>query len=220
MWRVSWRISSNSLPSRFPVGTKFVIEGTRSGEGQCRFSAVISSFPTARFSRCRRIRCSANRAPAAAPASRAGAAPRPLDGLGQLTEPRRAPARLGGGVGHWPTCKRWIAMGKSTGDRATENPRPPVGQGFRAIGQSPLKVGFEVDVSRRRGDNARSPARGSKDIASCSWRAVSADVAHDRARARIFVRLLPAQNKIVAVDHLGPPGKTEDRRGYPPTSGP
>ena len=35
---------SNRLPSRFPVGTKFVIEGRRGGEGQSADEQVYSRY--------------------------------------------------------------------------------------------------------------------------------------------------------------------------------
>jgi hypothetical protein len=44
--------SSNRLPSRFPFGTKFVIEGKRRGEGRVSVQPV-SGFQTARFCRCK-----------------------------------------------------------------------------------------------------------------------------------------------------------------------
>ena len=37
--------SSNRLPSRFPVGTKFVIEGRRGGEGQMQVFSRHLEFP-------------------------------------------------------------------------------------------------------------------------------------------------------------------------------
>ena len=37
--------SSNSLPSRFPVGTKFVIEGRRGGEGKMQVFSRFIEFP-------------------------------------------------------------------------------------------------------------------------------------------------------------------------------
>ena len=37
--------SSNRLPSRFPVGTKFVIEGRRGGEGQVQVFSRYLEFP-------------------------------------------------------------------------------------------------------------------------------------------------------------------------------
>jgi hypothetical protein len=36
---------SSSLPSRFPVGTKFVIEGSPRGEGQVQVSRRYLEFP-------------------------------------------------------------------------------------------------------------------------------------------------------------------------------
>jgi len=36
---------SNRLPSRFPVGTKFVIEGGRAGEGQSQVYSRHLEFP-------------------------------------------------------------------------------------------------------------------------------------------------------------------------------
>ncbi len=36
---------SNSLPSRFPVGTKFVIEGKRRGEGDVQVFSRYIEFP-------------------------------------------------------------------------------------------------------------------------------------------------------------------------------
>jgi hypothetical protein len=40
---------SNRLPNRFPVGTKFVIEGTRSGEGQTQVFSRHLEFPDGTF---------------------------------------------------------------------------------------------------------------------------------------------------------------------------
>lgn len=37
--------SSRRLPSRFPVGTKFVIEGKRGGEGQLQVFSRYLEFP-------------------------------------------------------------------------------------------------------------------------------------------------------------------------------
>jgi hypothetical protein len=41
--------SSGRLPSRFPVGTKFVIEGKRGGEGQVHISSRYLEFPDGTF---------------------------------------------------------------------------------------------------------------------------------------------------------------------------
>ena len=41
--------SSNRLPSRFPVGTKFVIEGRRGGEGQVQVFSRYLEFPDGTF---------------------------------------------------------------------------------------------------------------------------------------------------------------------------
>jgi len=41
--------SSNRLPSRFPVGTKFVIEGRRAGEGQVQVYSRYLEFPDGTF---------------------------------------------------------------------------------------------------------------------------------------------------------------------------
>jgi len=41
--------SSGRLPSRFPVGTKFVIEGKRSGEGQVQVFNRYLEFPDGTF---------------------------------------------------------------------------------------------------------------------------------------------------------------------------
>jgi len=41
--------SSNRLPSRFPVGTKFVIEGKRRGEGQVQVFSRYLEFPDGTF---------------------------------------------------------------------------------------------------------------------------------------------------------------------------
>ena len=41
--------SSNRLPSRFPVGTKFVIEGNRRGEGQLQVFSRYLEFPDGTF---------------------------------------------------------------------------------------------------------------------------------------------------------------------------
>lgn len=40
---------SGRLPSRFPVGTKFVIEGKRAGEGQVHVFNRYLEFPDGRF---------------------------------------------------------------------------------------------------------------------------------------------------------------------------
>ena len=40
---------SGRLPSRFPVGTKFVIEGKRGGEGQVQVSSRYLEFPDGTF---------------------------------------------------------------------------------------------------------------------------------------------------------------------------
>jgi hypothetical protein len=40
---------SNRLPSRFPVGTKFVIEGRRGREGQVQISSRYIEFPDGTF---------------------------------------------------------------------------------------------------------------------------------------------------------------------------
>ena len=41
--------SSSRLPSRFPVGTKFVIEGKRGGEGQVQVFSRYLEFPDGTF---------------------------------------------------------------------------------------------------------------------------------------------------------------------------
>jgi hypothetical protein len=41
--------SSSRLPSRFPVGTKFVIEGKRGGEGQLQVFSRYLEFPDGRL---------------------------------------------------------------------------------------------------------------------------------------------------------------------------
>ncbi|MFY9686147.1 MAG: hypothetical protein WAJ88_10155 [Pseudolabrys sp.] len=41
--------SSSRLPSRFPVGTKFVIEGKRHGEGQVQVFSRYLEFPDGTF---------------------------------------------------------------------------------------------------------------------------------------------------------------------------
>ena len=41
--------SSSRLPSRFPVGTKFVIEGRRGGEGQVQVFNRYLEFPDGTF---------------------------------------------------------------------------------------------------------------------------------------------------------------------------
>jgi len=43
--------SLSSLPRRFPVGTKFVIEGQTRGEGQLRVSKRYLEFPDGTFMR-------------------------------------------------------------------------------------------------------------------------------------------------------------------------
>ena len=40
---------SSRLPSRFPVGTKFVIEGRRGGEGQLQVYSRYLEFPDGTF---------------------------------------------------------------------------------------------------------------------------------------------------------------------------
>jgi hypothetical protein len=41
--------SSSRLPSRFPIGTKFVIEGKRRGEGQVQVFSRYLEFPDGTF---------------------------------------------------------------------------------------------------------------------------------------------------------------------------
>jgi hypothetical protein len=41
--------SSGRLPNRFPVGTKFVIEGRRGGEGQVQVFSRYLEFPDGTF---------------------------------------------------------------------------------------------------------------------------------------------------------------------------
>ena len=53
---------SGRLPSRFPVGTKFVIEGKRGGEGQVQVFSRYLEFPDGTSFRCRCGLPSANRA--------------------------------------------------------------------------------------------------------------------------------------------------------------
>jgi len=43
--------SLSRLPSRFPVGTKFVIEGRRAGEGQVQVFSRYLEFPDGTFFR-------------------------------------------------------------------------------------------------------------------------------------------------------------------------
>ncbi|MEP7031607.1 MAG: hypothetical protein ABI830_11790 [Pseudolabrys sp.] len=43
--------SANRLPSRFPVGTKFVIEGHRRGEGEVQVFSRYLEFPDGTFLR-------------------------------------------------------------------------------------------------------------------------------------------------------------------------
>ena len=43
--------SSSRLPSRFPVGTKFVIEGKRGGKGQVQVFSRYLEFPDGTFFR-------------------------------------------------------------------------------------------------------------------------------------------------------------------------
>ena len=48
----AWRchgVRSSRLPSRFPVGTKFVIEGRRGGEGQVQVFSRYLEFPDGTF---------------------------------------------------------------------------------------------------------------------------------------------------------------------------
>ena len=46
---VAMAYSSGRLPSRFPVGTKFVIEGKRGGEGQVQVFSRYLEFPDGTF---------------------------------------------------------------------------------------------------------------------------------------------------------------------------
>jgi hypothetical protein len=43
--------SSSHLPNRFPIGTKFVIEGRRGGEGKVQVSSRYLEFPDGTFLR-------------------------------------------------------------------------------------------------------------------------------------------------------------------------
>ena len=49
MQEVAMAYSSSSLPSRFPVGTKFVIEGKRGREGQMQVFSRYLEFPDGTF---------------------------------------------------------------------------------------------------------------------------------------------------------------------------
>jgi len=46
---VTMAYGSGRLPSRFPVGTKFVIEGKRGGEGQVQVFSRYLEFPDGTF---------------------------------------------------------------------------------------------------------------------------------------------------------------------------
>jgi hypothetical protein len=46
---VAMAYGSGRLPSRFPVGTKFVIEGKRGGEGQVQVFSRYLEFPDGTF---------------------------------------------------------------------------------------------------------------------------------------------------------------------------
>lgn len=59
---------SSRLPSRFPVGTKFVIEGQRRGEGQVQISSRYLEFPDGTLLR---LPVRPDTPPAALPARRA-----------------------------------------------------------------------------------------------------------------------------------------------------
>ena len=97
---------SSRLPSRFPVGTKFVIEGERGGEGQVQVYSRYLEFPDGTFLRAAvapRTRKSPNSA-----AVRAAPAPAGL-AAGRATRRRRGrqwPTGMhqcrGGAIGHWP----------------------------------------------------------------------------------------------------------------------
>ena len=98
--------SSGRLPSRFPVGTKFVIEGKRGGEGRYRFSAVIWNFLTVRFSRCRSGRRNGRwPRPGGVPIGRAHA--KWPSANGRVTGSRSLAGRPAGfTVGHWLQAPR------------------------------------------------------------------------------------------------------------------
>lgn len=60
--------SASRLPSRFPVGTKFVIEGRRGGEGQLQVFSRYVEFPDGT---CIRLPVRAGKRKAVAPRRRA-----------------------------------------------------------------------------------------------------------------------------------------------------
>ena len=58
---MSWRTVQADCPSRFPVGTKFVIEGRRAGEGQVQVFNRYLEFPDGTLFRLPARPASANR---------------------------------------------------------------------------------------------------------------------------------------------------------------
>ena len=119
---------SSRLPSRFPVGTKFVIEGKRGGEGQVQVFSRYLEFPDGTFFPL----------PVRPPskAAQTGGVPRsPRAGACAIARPLNLPAQRTGRavtanwfaarvachVGHWPT--------RPLADPETRKPRPPVGRG-------------------------------------------------------------------------------------------
>ena len=66
-----------TLPSRFPIGTKFVIEGKRAGEGKVQVFNRYIEFPDGTLLRLPKRRTKPGRRRAAAPASRSSEPVRP-----------------------------------------------------------------------------------------------------------------------------------------------
>ena len=86
---------SGRLPSRFPVGTKFVIKASAAAKARCKSSAGIWNFPTAHFSRCRPTRSNGSRAH---PPLSKSPSPRTASSSANRGG-RRGPAA----IGQWPT---------------------------------------------------------------------------------------------------------------------
>ena len=105
---------STHLPSRFPVGTKFVIEGRPAGDGKVQVFRRFIEFPDGRH-----VRLPASpdtRKPAAPPAEPAA---RSVNGRAGASEPIARPAgcdaRL---LGHWPTDADERRFRKKKGPKA------------------------------------------------------------------------------------------------------
>ena len=199
--------SSNRLPSRFPVGTKFVIEGRRGGEGQVQVFSRYLEFPDGTFFPLPTHPVQRRDYPTVRQVARSQA-------LGHWPRPNASKPLWANGksrVGHWPTCDFPLLKRRK--------PRPPVGQGFRAIGQSPLKVALS-HVSRRRWDNAEAPPEFQEQRLLFGGIAmIAADTGviapgHDLRPAT----LRPEQDRRGGSSLFA--RKNRGWRGYPPTSGP